>query len=222
MPKWIHDRAAHIRAKNPEMSEGQSWAIATQQSHVLKKTPKTYGTKSGRKTATRKYSGGTKSWVSGADPKKIGAKLVAKEKSAMELSDMPTSYEMAKLGGFSDELRKIAAPASGAIGRTAKAFGEALAGGPRKDPGILARGLGKLKGTKVLGERTGTLKNLRSKDKALRGAALKTLGARGTVGTAAVAGTAKATKEHRKTERRQLGRAYVAGARDMYSRTRRG
>ncbi len=31
MPKWIHDRAAHIRAKNPDMPESESWAIATNQ-----------------------------------------------------------------------------------------------------------------------------------------------------------------------------------------------
>jgi hypothetical protein len=31
MPKWIHDRAKHIRAKNPDMPESESWAIATNQ-----------------------------------------------------------------------------------------------------------------------------------------------------------------------------------------------
>ena len=37
MPKWIHDRANHIRAKNPEMPESESFAIATLQ--AKKKDP---------------------------------------------------------------------------------------------------------------------------------------------------------------------------------------
>jgi hypothetical protein len=55
MPQWIHDRAEHIRAKNPEMPRSMSFAIATQQSHSLGKSPKGYGTTEGREDAKRKY-----------------------------------------------------------------------------------------------------------------------------------------------------------------------
>jgi hypothetical protein len=55
MPAWIHDRAAHLRAKNPAMPEGESWAIATQQSHALGKSPKSYGTAKGRAVAKAKF-----------------------------------------------------------------------------------------------------------------------------------------------------------------------
>lgn len=47
MPEWIHNRAEHLLAKNPSMSKSQAFAIATQQSHALGKTPKSYGTKAG-------------------------------------------------------------------------------------------------------------------------------------------------------------------------------
>jgi hypothetical protein len=56
MPSWIHERAKHISAKNPSMSESQAWAIATQQSHALGKTPKGYGTAEGRREAKEKYT----------------------------------------------------------------------------------------------------------------------------------------------------------------------
>ena len=56
MPKWIHDRADHIRAKNPDMPESEAWAIATQQSHALGKSPKGYGTLGGRATAKAKFN----------------------------------------------------------------------------------------------------------------------------------------------------------------------
>jgi hypothetical protein len=55
MPAWIHDRAEHIRSKNPDMPESESWAIATQQSHALGKTPKSYGTLKGREVAKAKF-----------------------------------------------------------------------------------------------------------------------------------------------------------------------
>jgi len=55
MPAWIHDRAKHIMSKNKDMSESEAWAIATQQSHVLGKSPKSYGTAEGRATAEAKY-----------------------------------------------------------------------------------------------------------------------------------------------------------------------
>lgn len=210
MPKWIHDRALHLRKKNPDMDESASWAIATQQAHKLKKTPKNYGTVEGRKAARAKFKEPKKSYVQTANPK---------IKKAEENSDMPISVDMVKLGGFSDELLKIAM--KGRLGEAAKRGVELLAGGKRADPGAVSRVAGKLKGTKVMGQRTGTMANLKSKDPKLRAEAMKSLGARGAAGTAAVVGTGQAVKGHRKTERKQLGRAYVAGARDMYGLSRR-
>jgi hypothetical protein len=55
MPQWIHDRAGHIQAKNPSMPESEAWAIATQQSHALGKSPKGYGTAEGHHEAKAKY-----------------------------------------------------------------------------------------------------------------------------------------------------------------------
>lgn len=55
MPKWIHDRAKHIQAKNPDMDESTAFAIATQQAHSLGKSPKGYGTAKGKEEAKEKY-----------------------------------------------------------------------------------------------------------------------------------------------------------------------
>lgn len=55
MPQWIHSRAEHLLAKNPDMKKSTAFAIATQQSHALGKTPKSYGTAEGRYTAKAKY-----------------------------------------------------------------------------------------------------------------------------------------------------------------------
>ena len=55
MPAWIHNRAERILRKNPNMDEGEAFAIATQQAHALGKSPKGYGTSEGRAEAHRKY-----------------------------------------------------------------------------------------------------------------------------------------------------------------------
>jgi len=55
MPQWIHDRAEHIRAKNPDMPRSMAFALATQQAHSVGKSPKGYGTEEGRATAKEKY-----------------------------------------------------------------------------------------------------------------------------------------------------------------------
>jgi hypothetical protein len=55
MPEWLHDRAKHILRKNPDMPEGEAFAIATQQAHALGKTPKSYGTPTGKHVAKEKY-----------------------------------------------------------------------------------------------------------------------------------------------------------------------
>lgn len=51
----MHDRADHIKAKNPDMPKSEAFAIATQQMHSLGKTPKGYGTATGKRTAKKKY-----------------------------------------------------------------------------------------------------------------------------------------------------------------------
>ena len=56
MPKWMHNRAEHILAKNPSMPKGEALAIATQQSHALGKSPKGYGTAEGKREARAKYT----------------------------------------------------------------------------------------------------------------------------------------------------------------------
>lgn len=55
MPAWIHDRARRIISKNPEIAESTAFAIATQQSHALGKSPKDFGTEEGRSKAKKKY-----------------------------------------------------------------------------------------------------------------------------------------------------------------------
>lgn len=76
MPKWIHDRAEHILAKNPSMSESKAWAIATQQAHALGKSPKEYGTSEGRSEAKSKYDT-PKDDTRTANPGNLNSKKVA-------------------------------------------------------------------------------------------------------------------------------------------------
>lgn len=131
---------------------------------------------------------------------------------------MPNPTELIRLSGFRDELVKIAS--SGRLGAVAKRGVELLAGGKRADPGTISRLAARLKGIKVIGERTGSLKSLIFKGGDKR-EALKVLGAKTVAGAGGTAGAAEVVKGHRKTERKQLGRAYVAGARDMYGLSRR-
>lgn len=55
MPEWIHNRAEHLLAKNPDMKKSTAFAVATQQSHALGKTPKGYGTPEGKHEAKQKF-----------------------------------------------------------------------------------------------------------------------------------------------------------------------
>ena len=91
MPQWIHDRADHIRAKNPGMPKSESFAIATQQAHAAGKAPKGYGTAEGKRTAKKKYDEGPKSYVQTADPK-----------------TKTSGIGPGTLQGFADEMQKIA------------------------------------------------------------------------------------------------------------------
>lgn len=95
MPAWIHDRADHIRAKNPDMPKSQSFAIATQQAYAAGKAPKKdFGTATGKKVAKRKYDEPKKEYKKTADPGNIAK---------------TSGVSLAMLIGFSTELQKIAA-----------------------------------------------------------------------------------------------------------------
>lgn len=90
MPKWMHERADHIQAKNPDMSKSEAFAIATQQMHALGKSPKGYGTAEGKRTAKAKYD------TPGDDMKTPNPVDLSKTAAVM-------------FAAFEDELQKIAA-----------------------------------------------------------------------------------------------------------------
>jgi Protein of unknown function (DUF5661) len=68
MPAFIHNRAEHILAKNPSMKKSTAFAIATQQSHALGKSPKGYGTPEGKAEAKKKYDEPRKEYRQTANP----------------------------------------------------------------------------------------------------------------------------------------------------------
>ena len=59
---WIYRRAARLREKNPDMEEGTSFAIATQQGHKVGKSPKKFRTAEGVRTAKSKMTGPIKEY----------------------------------------------------------------------------------------------------------------------------------------------------------------
>ena len=102
MPEWIHNRADHIRAKNPSMPEGEAWAIATQQSHAVGKSPKEYGTAEGRHEAKSKYKTPNDDKKT-ADPGGIGEKL---EKDAGLFKALATAQDEHVRQLINEELAK--------------------------------------------------------------------------------------------------------------------
>jgi len=160
MPQWIHNRTEHLLAKNPSMSKSTAFAIATQQSHSLGKTPKGYGTAKGKKKAKAKYDAPKKGYVKSPNPGDLetpklpdkpktrwtGSKLVPKEAAVLptwldkplrgERMD-PSSEDFAKNRAFGNALLTGGYPGAilGAIGGTAlgaraKGIPGALVGGP--------------------------------------------------------------------------------------------
>jgi hypothetical protein len=95
MPQWIHDRADHIRRKNPSMPKSEAFAIATQQSYAAGKAPHGYGTAEGRREAKAKYDGPKSDYKKTPDPKTKKA-----------------SISLVTMSAFRDELEKIASGAS--------------------------------------------------------------------------------------------------------------
>lgn len=55
MPEWIHNRAEHLLAKNPDMKKSTAFAVATQQAESMGKVPKGFGTAEGKRTAKAKF-----------------------------------------------------------------------------------------------------------------------------------------------------------------------
>lgn len=84
MPAFIHDRAQHILAKNPKMDKSQAFAIATQQSHALGKSPKGYGTSKGKSKAKKKYDK-PKQYKKGANPGNLKTPKLESRKKEAEL-----------------------------------------------------------------------------------------------------------------------------------------
>jgi hypothetical protein len=109
MPSWIHERADHLRAKNPDMPKSQSFAIATQQAYGAGKAPKKdFGTAEGKRVAKAKYDEPKKEYKQTADPRSVGkAKFGGMALRTVE--------------GFTDELQKIAdATTAGDLTKTTK------------------------------------------------------------------------------------------------------
>lgn len=107
MPAFIHDRAQHLLAKNPKMSKSQAFAIATQQSHALGKSPKGYGTKQGKQEAKAKYDKPRKEYVKTPNPGKLETPKLKDRKKEAEVVYKALQSKLA-FAAMRDELMKIA------------------------------------------------------------------------------------------------------------------
>jgi hypothetical protein len=108
MPAWIHERADHIRAKNPDMKKSTSFAIATQQAYAAGKAPKKdFGTAEGKREAHKKYDEPKREYTKTPDPKNVGKAKFG-------------GMALATVVGFGDELSKIAATTAVDVMKTAK------------------------------------------------------------------------------------------------------
>jgi hypothetical protein len=102
MPKWIHDRAEHLLAKNPDMDKPKAFAIATQQAHAIGKSPKDYGTIAGRIGSIEKYD-------SPSDDKKKANPGNLNSPKLGEIEKQSSTEFGAYLSGFFDEISADAA-----------------------------------------------------------------------------------------------------------------
>ena len=82
MPQWIHSRSEHLLAKNPSMSKSTAFALATQQSHRLGKSPKGYGTALGKRRAKAKYDAPKKEYVKTPNPGGLETPKLSPSKTA--------------------------------------------------------------------------------------------------------------------------------------------
>lgn len=122
MPKWIHDRASHIKAENPSMPESESWAIATQQSHATGHSPKGYGTSAGRDEAHEKYK------TPGDDEQKASPKS--------KTAGVPSPFGSALVGGFCDELAAIFEKRAGLLPQPENALTQIKTPSPKPTTGL--------------------------------------------------------------------------------------
>jgi len=143
MPAWLHNRAEHLLAKNPSMDKSTAFAIATQQSHKMGKSPKGYGTKQGKKSARAKYDKPRKEYVRGANPGKLNSPKLAEVTgedvgigAAGTLAGAGLGLLGAKLKGGRQAARvaKLLKPAGSHVTIGAKARGQWASELPKLDP----------------------------------------------------------------------------------------
>ena len=115
MPAWLHARARHILAKNPSMPESQAFAIATQQSHALGKSPNDYGTVKGRKQAKKKYKTPKDDQMT-ANPGKLKVALVERL-ARLAMTDVPGTPRMLMRHRSPGELAAVQKGIEGTVGR---------------------------------------------------------------------------------------------------------
>lgn len=121
MPKWIHDRAAHIQAENPSMPESEAWAIATQQSHSTGHSPKGYGTAEGHDKAKKKYKTPDDDMQQAAPKSKVAGVSL---------------FSSALVGGFCDELENILEKKAGLLPAPDNALTQLKSTSPKPTMGI--------------------------------------------------------------------------------------
>lgn len=135
MPRWIHDRAEHLLAENPSMPKSMAFAVATQQSHALGKSPKSFGTAEGRETAKEKFD-------TPKDDKKTAnpGNLESPKLSAAQvmMREAWPFYEKRK----ADELEAKLAAMAGELGTLLRRGGAAAMRNPTAAAGLAGAGLG--------------------------------------------------------------------------------
>jgi hypothetical protein len=100
MPAFIHNRAEHILARNPSMNKSMAFAIATQQSHAIGKSPKGYGTSEGKSEAKKKYDSPKSEYKQTANPGKLESPKMSKESAVMLTAFGAELEEIMKEAGF--------------------------------------------------------------------------------------------------------------------------
>jgi hypothetical protein len=133
MPQWIHDRAEHLLAKNPKMSRSTAFAIATQQSHKMGKSPKGYGTKEGKREARAKYDQPRKEYKRSANPGGLESPKMGKESFA-SLGYLLAEHQGKALGQRPQKKERQARKREGALSKKAgfavSQYSGSMGGGP--------------------------------------------------------------------------------------------
>jgi hypothetical protein len=97
MPAWVHERAKHLLAKNPEMNKSTAFAIASQQAHASGKSPKKWGTSGGKQDAKEKYDKPKKEYTKTPNPGKLDSpKLAYKLQGHTKFQGIPIAIENRK------------------------------------------------------------------------------------------------------------------------------